>query len=454
MVERVNKIAGHVVHGDEKIPDRPLVITIIGAGNSGHVCAGLFYENLGQKVKVQLLTSSPEEFMQNPTVRFPDGKIQTGMVHRVSKHPRDVIPNADVVLWTGPVNATKNVFESIRPYAKPVLYIGTIFAQGLMHLLASKVFGENVRFFALRNIPWLCRMLEKGKASEVVGPKSEIEVVTTSNISDDWIKTVLEPCFQVPGPNGTRIPVLNSTPDFTPIVFNPANQIIHPASYWSHWRNFTGKAFKEAPATWLYRDMGEEAGIMLQVLDEELQTLKTNYEKLTDAKGCKLVIPLKDRLLLQYGDQIADRSTLAKMVSTNKAYSMARTPFLKTEKGYFPNMSHRVVQDDIGWGLCVLLSIAEAMEPRGIQTPTTVMKMMVEWHQKLMGKEFLINGRLTGRDCHDLVLLGRTDALESVAHLRGLSEDLLNDIVEDERYDTEILKKNDMNIKNIENLQI
>jgi len=64
----------------------------------------------------------------------------------------------------------------------------------------------------------------------------------------------------------------------------------------------------------------------------------------------------------QYGDQIADRSTLAKMVGTNKAYSMARTPVIRTKLGVMPNPNHRVVTDDIGWGLCTLVSIAERLE--------------------------------------------------------------------------------------------
>ena len=64
---------------------------------------------------------------------------------------------------------------------------------------------------------------------------------------------------------------------------------------------------------------------------------------------------------------------MAKMVGTNKAYSMARrgvhkngnlhhnttpsdqirTPVLRTMQGVMPHPSHRVVTDDIGWGLCV-----------------------------------------------------------------------------------------------------
>lgn len=206
-------------------------------------------------------------------------------------------------------------------------------------------------------------------------------------------------------------------PDFCPVVFNPANQIIHPARYWSLFRKWDGQPLtgKDEPPEWLYRDFDSVSGETLSVLDEELQSLKNAYFKTTGAEGCKMVIPLRDRLLDQYGDQISDKSTLAKMVGTNKAYSMARVPVIRSDLGVMPNPHHRVVTDDIGWGLCALVSIAERLELEGVKTPTTMMQMLIQWHQTLMGKEYLYNGRLQGRDCADLVLLQPSDPLTFVA---------------------------------------
>jgi len=131
------------------------------------------------------------------------------------------------------------------------------------------------------------------------------------------------------------------------------------------------------------------------------------------------MISMEVRLLIQYGDQMEDQSTMAKMVGTNKAYSMAKTPVIRTNQGVMPNPNHRVVLDDIGWGLCVLISIAERLESAGIKCPTTMMRAMVEWHQSMMGKEYLFNGRLRGRDIAELVLLGPNDPLELVARPPG-----------------------------------
>jgi len=383
----------------------------------------LFEENSGGNVQTQVLTSKPKLFEnKKPRVKFPNGDYQVGKIHKVSDNPADVIPNADVVIWTGPVNTTKEIFENIRPYLDTrKTVVGTIFAQGLVHMLAHRTFGPDLRFFALRNIPWLCRVTQVGSESEIVGAKSSIGIMTI-NIDESWVKKNLEPLFVVQK-TGKWEPVMEVLPDFCPVVFNPANQIIHPARYWGLFRNWRGQPLAEdkEPSEWLYRGMHEVAGEVLAVLDEELQMLKDAYYEATGAEGCKSVIPLADRLVDQYGEQIEDKSTMAKMVGTNKAYSMAKTPVLRTKKGVMPNPTHRVVTDDIGWGLCCLVSIAERLEANGINTPTTMMRCMIEWHQNLMGKEFLYNGKLRGRDCVDLVLLRPGDPLELVANAPATS---------------------------------
>lgn len=420
---RAARFIGHAGSAGSRIlvpeEDRPLTITLIGAGNSGHVCAALFDGNTGGSVRLQLLTGRPDAWSNmQPIVRLPDGRTQQGQIHEVSDSAAELIPRSDIVLWTGPVNATKEVFESIQPFLDiSRTAVGTIFAQGLTHVLANRVFGEDVRFFALKNIPWLCRLVKAGEESEIVGAKTSIGVATM-NLSEEWVKKVLEPLFVVHSA-GKREPVMEVIPDFCQIVFNPANQIIHPACYWAMFRNWHGEPLtgEDEPNVWLYRGMPEIAGEVLGVLDEELQALKDAYFMATGSEGCRGVVPLKQRLLEQYGDQISDKSTLAKMVGTNRAYSMAKAPVVRTDAGVSPNPTHRVVVDDIGWGLCALVSIAERLEAAGYHTPTTMTRMLIEWHQKLMGKEFLVNGRLTGRDCKDLVLARQGDPLELVARV-------------------------------------
>jgi len=171
-----------------------------------------------------------------------------------------------------------------------------------------------------------------------------------------------------------------------------------------------------------------------EIMAEFTAGLKDAFFEMTGMEGCKAVIPLKERLLIQYGDQIADKSTMAKMVGTNKAYSMAKTPVIASDKGVSPAVNHRVVVDDIGWGLCVLLSIAERLELADKKVPTSMITFMIEWFQRIMGKEYVVDGRLLGRDVDELVLLGPEDPLSLVGSIEVVRGDSVLKGAEEERY--------------------
>lgn len=63
--------------------------------------------------------------------------------------------------------------------------------------------------------------------------------------------------------------------------------------------------------------------------------------------------------------------------------------------GFQPHVKGRLFYEDIPSGLCVLRGIAEMV---GLATPT--IDMMIQWHQKFMGIEFLKDGKLNPETIH------------------------------------------------------
>ncbi len=107
------------------------------------------------------------------------GPTITGRISLVGSDPNTIIPGSDIVIWCGPVVSTPSVLKSIAPAlklcaTKPV--VGILFAQGCVHLLAKKELGPSVPFFALQNIPWLCRTVEPGKKARC-GPNETNSLV-------------------------------------------------------------------------------------------------------------------------------------------------------------------------------------------------------------------------------------------------------------------------------------
>lgn len=101
------------------------------------------------------------------------------------------------------------------------------------------------------------------------------------------------------------------------------------------------------------------------------------------------IIPLKDRVIQQYGDQIKDKSTLESVFKTNIGYSTLKIPVKRVEGGVIPDIDGRIFWEDVPFGLCILKDIADMVH---VTTPWT--NRMIEWHQKFMNATFIRDGEL------------------------------------------------------------
>lgn len=387
-------------------PSSKFVLAVVGAGNGGHVLCGLAGSN--PNIEVRLLTRRPDLFrdrlveVERPGIM--GGPTVTGRISVVSSNAADIIPGSNLVIWCGPVVSTPDVLKNLAPTLKacnPKPIVGILFAQGCVHLLAKKVLGADTPFFALQNIPWLCRTVDPGRKASIVGNKVHT-ALATHRVDFDYLVKNFEPCL-----GGVK---LRQLPDFASIVLNPANQIIHPARYWGIFKDWDGKPLAAESIPWLYRDFDDASAEALEGLDRELQNIKKALLFACPQLNLDAVIPLGERILTQYRSQISDSSSLKTIMATNQAYSMAKTPVRPVAGGVAPHFEHRVVQDDIPHGLVVLKDIADKLK---LATPW--INYLIEWHQGYMKKEYLVDGKLIGRDmaeCTALTVLGGVDLIQ------------------------------------------
>lgn len=95
-----------------------------------------------------------------------------------------------------------------------------------------------------------------------------------------------------------------------------------------------------------------------------------------------------------YPQDISDKTNLYTAIQTNAAYQGLKHPVKKTEDGKFlPDFSHRYMTEDIPFGLVVIRGIAEIMD---IETPN--IDKVLTWSQQQMGKEYLVDKKLQGKD--------------------------------------------------------
>ena len=99
-------------------------------------------------------------------------------------------------------------------------------------------------------------------------------------------------------------------------------------------------------------------------------------------------------LVRRYPRDISDKLTLYKAIQTNAVYQGIKHPVKTTEDGKFvPDFTHRYMTEDVPYGLVVIRGIAEIV---GVQTPN--IDKVLTWCQEKMGKEYLVNSKLQGKD--------------------------------------------------------
>ena len=102
-------------------------------------------------------------------------------------------------------------------------------------------------------------------------------------------------------------------------------------------------------------------------------------------------------MLRSYGDDIGDKTSIYTMLKSNKGYRGLTHPMreVDTPEGtkYLPNFKYRYYTEDIPCGLVVTKGIAELA---GVPTPH--MDSVIVWCQEMIGKEYVVDGKLSGKD--------------------------------------------------------
>merc|ERR1712147_387873 len=86
-------------------------------------------------------------------------------------------------------------------------------------------------------------------------------------------------------------------------------------------------------------------------------------------------------------------STFTTAISTCDGFKGFKCPMKPVERGWEPDFTNRYFTEDIPEGVCMYKGIADLA---GVETP--VMDEIVCFFQKFMGKEYIKDGKLAGKD--------------------------------------------------------
>lgn len=66
------------------------------------------------------------------------------------------------------------------------------------YVFGNRLKDENITYFGLFNIPWLCKIFKYGESVRIIGPKSHLKVASSNPANDAELSKILLDMFDIP----------------------------------------------------------------------------------------------------------------------------------------------------------------------------------------------------------------------------------------------------------------
>ena len=375
-------------------------VLICGGGNGAHVMAGIA---AGQPcVTASVLTLFADEAERwtkalgdsefsvkchNPDGTSKDIKAKPAVV---TKDPAVAMEGVNVVVFVVPAFAHAQYLGELKPFVKPGLVLAGLPGQAGFEFAVRGAWGDlakQVTLLSFESLPWACRITEFGKSAEVLGTKGTLMGASIPGATPppEDATGMLQMCLG-------SLPVLQTTGHLLGITLMGTNGYLHPSIMYGRWHNWDGKAIDE-PALF-YNGLDQPSADLLSAVSDEVVAIAKGVMQQRPQVDLNNVSHIYQWYLRCYSEDISDKTNLYTAIQTNKAYKGLTHPMQKNAQGkYVPDFKYRYMLEDIPCGLVVMRGIATVA---GVPTPN--MDQIINWAQKVMGKEYLVNGQVAGKD--------------------------------------------------------
>lgn len=369
-------------------------VVIVGGGNAAHV----FIARCGHLgIACDWLSTLSEEARRLKTAMGNKGGVTAtksltgetwfGRPERVSDNPAEILPGAALIIMTLPIFAQEPTLKLMVPYIEEGTCLGAIPGGAAFDALIYETFGERKAktcdIFGTRTLPWACRITEYGKTVSILGTKENDQIVVNSNRSD----LVINQIQRIVGQDLKYDRADN-------FLFLSFTMPWHPCFMYGMFSDWDGiTPFKEEPA--FYTSVNPATANLISDASDEIIQLRNEIVKRFPAINLSEVTHAKDWMKSAYAAFIeeTDLDDLHSMIAQNPAYHGLLFPMKTVPGGYVPDYTSRYLTEDIPCVFLVYKGLAEMID---FQIPIT--EMIIEWSQRVMGKEYIVNRRLLGRD--------------------------------------------------------
>ncbi len=366
-------------------------ITICGGGNAAHTLAGLLSHWKELSVRVYLPFGDEAEKWQEGirqnggiTVNTPQ-KTLLGRPSAICRDPGAAVADSRLVLLALPAFAHEPILKQISPHIPPGAWVGALPARGGLDLCLRDIFKKrlsDITIFGFQTLPWACRIQQYGKQVTILGAKEQVDLTAWPAHLAPVISARLQELLGI---------TINPITSFLSLMLADTGQLIHPGIMYGLFHEWDGRPYDKHRL--FYQGVDDRIAVILQQMSDEIQMLRTALQGYFPALDLSAVRPLNEWLQRSYRTNIVDGSTLQTSFATNSSYAGLLAPMHKTDEGFIPDFQARYLSEDVPYNLLVTRGVAELAE---IATP--VMDKVLYWAQKHLDKEYLVAGKLRGKD--------------------------------------------------------
>ncbi|CAG9461701.1 unnamed protein product [Pedinophyceae sp. YPF-701] len=402
--------------------EEPCTVTIAGGGNSAHVAAAVLGSNPSFQVRMWS-TLDGEAARLNHAIKssgglircsYSDGKPPTsGRVAFATADPAEALEDTDMLLLTAPSYTHAQFLRHAAPHLpREGLYIGATVAQAgfdwMVHRAlrdADVPLPEALTIFAFEILPWICRLDEFGKSVRVLGTKRALDMAVEPRVYGPAVADMMTALFAEPVcrkyPGGLRrmshhaYPKFAAVPSFMGLSLMNVGAVWHPCLMYGRFKDWDKSTpFQEHLR--LSKQIEPATSQLLNSVSVEILAIRAALEDRDPTMDLTNVSHIFDWILRAYPGDMADTSGLARAIETNAAWRTLRHPMIQRDGGWFPDNASAYFSEDIPCGLVPIRGLAQLLD-----VPTPHIDEVLTWCQDMMGKEYLVDGQLVGRDVRE-----------------------------------------------------
>jgi ketopantoate reductase len=388
-----------VTNLEQLLSDSAGTVCICGAGNAAHVFIPYFTKQ-GFNVTVYAPFQDEAERLQkgvdaNGGITIHDRQDPKNTFDykfkpaAISANAADVVPQADYIIAALPSFAIEPTLTDIKPHLKQGSIIFVMPGQGGADFVAREVLKKELKsgkttMAGVVPMPLNCRITEWGKRVELAALKQSYDLATVPAKNAQvaaaaFSKLMGKPCKAIG--------------NYVGIGLHCSNPNLHPGRLYRMWSDYTeGKVYPENVL--FYETWDDESTAWLMAInDERLKIWRTIVEKYPQCGKVEEVPDMFTYIKDIYGSQVKDPSTFTSAIRTCDGYKGFKCPMKEVEGGFVPDFKNRYFTEDIPEGVCMYKGIADLA---GVETP--VIDEIVCFFQEFMGKEYIVDGKLKGKD--------------------------------------------------------